>query len=82
MCHDCLKEEVLESTESEKEGFLEEVIFELTLKGVGVYGERQGGGKQDGRYQSIGWKTKDSPGIWARMSEGQRHKQHAVFGDL
>lgn len=41
---------VPKSSESKREGLLEEVIFELTLEeGLGVYCGKQGGGKEDGR---------------------------------
>ena len=82
MCHGCLQEKVPKSIESEREGFLEEVTFELTLEeGSGVYCGRA---KWRKRWDIIGHRMekKDSPGIWASMSEGQRHKQHAIFGNL
>ena len=66
------------------EGFPQEVIIELTLEeGLGVFcgskGERRRGWEiLEGRVE----KRRHSPGIWASVSKGQRHKQHAVFRDL
>lgn len=50
MCHSCLKGEVPKSTESEREGFLEQVIVELTFEeGLGLCYGRQGERKEDGK---------------------------------